>query len=304
MLAAVIDPFIDVAAVRDQVRRGTNDKVDVQDATQPNPAILEQADVLVTAEVKVTGAVLKLAPHAHTVVTASTGVDHLAIDELDVAGVAVRSIEGYCTNEVADHALACVLSHLRQLPALWEAVRSGDWPATGLRGITRVSSARLGIIGLGRIGRAVVDRASLLGMSVEPYSQHSSNAQSRDEVNAHLRMLAERVDVLVICAAGDTDRGGPLVDSAVIDALRADSAVVNIARASLIDTKHLCSALRRGDLGAAYLDVWPQEPPAVGDPLLETPNLYLTPHVGWFSPDSRSELWRRVAVEICNACQQ
>ncbi len=211
------------------------------------------------------------------VLSCSTGVDHLDVPALRGRGLTVCNTPTYCTTEVADHALACVLAGWRGLWRLGEDVRAGRWePGTLLR---RFDAQRLGIVGLGRIGAAVAARARALGIEVVG---HDPVAAAPDGVAAtSLEELLATSDAVSLHLPGR--RGDPpLLGAAQIATIKPGAVLVNLSRAGLVDLDAVVAALRTGALSGAAWDVWPQEPPGA-DLRLRTPGLLVTPHVGWSS---------------------
>jgi D-3-phosphoglycerate dehydrogenase len=193
----------------------------------------------------------------------------------------VRNTPTYCTEEVADHALACVLAGWRELWRLDRGVRAGAWePSTILR---RFDAQRLGIVGLGRIGRALARRAEALGIDVVGYDPHASPAAGVQPLP--LPELLASSDAVSLHAPA-TPGAPPILGVAELALMKRDAVLVNVSRAALVDVEAMVAALRDDSLGAAAWDVWPQEPPAAGDRRLESPGLLVTPHVGWSSPQA------------------
>lgn len=218
-------------------------------------------------------------PNLRVVLTCSVGTDHLDLDALGRRGLVVCNTPGYCTEEVADHALACVLAGWRRLWSLGDAVREGRWePGTVL---SRFDAQRLGVIGVGRIGRALARRALALGVDVVA---HDPWAEPPPGVPAvALDELLRSADAVSLHLPG-TRRASPLLGAAEIATMKPGAVLVNTARASLVDLDAVLAALRAGRLGAVAWDVWPSEPPDLVDTRIATPGLLVTPHVGWSSP--------------------
>jgi D-3-phosphoglycerate dehydrogenase len=230
-------------------------------------------------------------PGLRLVLTCSTGTDHLDTAALHDRGLTVCHTPTYCTDEVADHALACILAGWRELWTLGAAVRSGRWdPATQLR---RFDAQRLGIIGLGRIGSALASRARALGIEVvgaDPYATAPEGVELLE-----LEELLATSDAISLHLAG-MPGAPPLLGVRQIAMIKPGAVLVNLARASLVDLDAVLAALRAGRLTAVAWDVWPQEPPAGDDERLQTPGLLVTPHVGWSSPQA-NEAYRVEATD-------
>jgi D-3-phosphoglycerate dehydrogenase len=251
--------------------------------------LLEGDDVvglLVSPEVPVGSAELERLPRLEAVATNSTGFDHLDVDALAEAGVWCSHIAGYCTEEVAEHVIAMTLALLRGIVDLDREVRAGRWHVVE-RLPRRVEGACLGIVGFGRIGRAVAWRARALGIEVlatdAVVAPESIRADGVEPVE--LGALLERADVVTLHAPLDGSTRG-MLDASSLQRMRPGSFLVNCARAGLVDQGALGEALRSGHLAGAALDVLPKEPPGPDEPALGWPATIVNPHASWYSPEA------------------
>ncbi|WP_312381963.1 2-hydroxyacid dehydrogenase [Stutzerimonas balearica] len=215
-------------------------------------------------------------PALEIIAVLGVGYDGIDLGAARDHGVRVTHTPGVSSEDIADLAMALLLCATRQLLPADRFVRQGRWTAGRYPLTRRVSGGRLGIVGLGRIGRAVAARAEAFGMSIA-YTGRTPKTDVPYRWYDDLQALASDVDFLVVCAKGGPETDG-LVNAAVLNALGPSGVLVNIARGSLIDEHALVSALRDGRLLAAGLDVFRNEPniPAA---LLELPNVVLTPHM-------------------------
>ncbi len=212
------------------------------------------------------------------------GYDLIDAGEAGRRGLVVTNTPDVLTEDVADLALGLLLAAVRQIPQSDRFLRAGHWPnrthpLTGtLRGRT------VGILGLGRIGRAIARRLEGFGVAI---AYHGRRRQSDVAYAFHdtLLGLARAVDVLMVVAPGTAETRN-LVDAAVLDALGPEGVVVNVARGSLIDEAALIDALQAGRIGGAGLDVFAQEP-HVPAALTALDNVVLLPHVGSASHHTR-----------------
>ncbi len=261
-----------------------------------DPAQADRVVALVTASEPV--GVDEAAPYGglRAVLTCSTGTDHLDIPELQRRGVTVANTPTYCSDEVADHALACILAGWRGLWTLAADVREGTWePETMLR---RFDSQRLGIIGLGRIGMRLARRARALGVDVVGCDPVAA-AGAQDVPRVSLDTLLSTSDAVSLHVPGQPC-APPLLGAAELARMKPGALLVNLARASLVDVDAVVAALQAGALGGAAFDVWTNEPPDADDPRLRTRGLLVTPHVGWSSPEA-DEAWRHEAIDALRA---
>ena len=255
---------------------------------------------VVSWERRVGEAELAALPRVRVVVTPSVGFDHL---DLDAArrhgGVWVCHVPDYCVEEMADSALALALALMRGIVELDRRVRDGHWDAEGAGPLRRIRGTRFGVVGFGRIGAAVAARALSLGFEVR-----ASDPGVADETIAAAGVRpAALPDLLGACHVVslhapllDATRG--MIGAAEIAAMPRGALLVNTARAALCDTGALLAALREGRLGGVALDVLDVEPPTAEDPAPQAPNLIVTPHAAYASPEAEAELQRRVGAAL------
>jgi len=232
--------------------------------------------IIATGESVLTREEIARWPALEIIAVLGVGYDGIDLGAARDHGVRVTHTPGVSNEDIADLAMALLLCATRQLLPADRFVRQGRWTAGRYPLTRRVSGGRLGIVGMGRIGRAVAARAEAFGMSIA-YTGRTPKTDVPYRWYDDLQALASDVDFLVVCAKGGPETDG-LVNAAVLNALGPSGVLVNIARGSLIDEHALVSALRDGRLLAAGLDVFRNEPniPAA---LLELPNVVLTPHV-------------------------
>lgn len=235
-------------------------------------------------------------PDLRLLAATSAGYDHLPVDAAVGRGIRVTRAVDYCTDEVADHALALTVGLLRSTAKLDAAVHRGDWDVVAAPP-RRIAGTVLGLFGFGLIGHAFALRAHALGMSVL-----ASGRSLAGRVPAWVEVvewdeLLQRSDVLSLHVPLTDDTAG-IVDAAALERMRRGSYLINVSRGGLIDHDALGAALRDGQLAGAAIDVLPVEPPDHGDPILAIPNLVITPHAAWYSPDVASRLARQSAVNL------
>jgi D-3-phosphoglycerate dehydrogenase len=257
---------------------------------------LERVVALVTGAEPVGADEVAPFPNLRLVLTCSIGVDHLDIAELRRRGLTVANTPSYCTDEVADHALACLLAGWRGLWRLGEDVRAGRWePGTRLR---RFDAQRLGVIGLGRIGAALARRALALGIEVVGFDPAIVEPPP-GVVAVGFEELLISSDAVSLHIPGSPG-APPLLGRRELSLMAPDALLLNLARASVVDLDAVVEALAHGALAGAAFDVWPTEPPAPDDPRLDTPGLLVTPHVGW-SSEQAEDAYRAEAIEALRA---
>ena len=247
----------------------------------------------------VTATDLAALPALRVLSTPSVGVDHVDVEEATRRGVWVCHVPDYCIEEMADHALALLLALVRGVVELDRSVRDGAWSYEAAGPLGRASDVRLGVVGFGRIGRAVAARGIALGMEV---SAHDPLVSDDDISATGARPLA--LDELlgsssaISVHAPLTPETHGLIGTRELALLPAGAYVVNVARGGLVDTRALLDALEAGRLGGAALDVLEVEPPAPSAPAPRSPRLVVTPHAGWYSEHAEEEVNRRALQSV------
>ena len=216
------------------------------------------------------------------------GINGVGYDKVDLAlarrlGVRVSNTPDVLTDDVADLAIGLTLSLLRRLPHAHAHVRAGNWPRGEMPLARKLSGKRVGIFGLGRIGRAVAKRFG-------GFTDHISYTDVAQQDVAFpffpdAVALAREVDILVVCAAADASTR-KLIGAAVFEALGPSGFLVNIARGSIVDEAALVAALQAGTLGGAALDVFEDEP-NVPAALLGMDQVVTTPHIASGTHETR-----------------
>lgn len=305
--AVVLDPYHsaeDPFAVDAALLADAGVRLVVPRAGQADDALLADADVVIVTGVRrLDAARIAGLRRAVGILCYSIGMDQVDRDAAAALGIPVRNIPGYCTDEVADHALLLLLAARRRLLPLAARAAAGDWAILDdphHDAIRRSRGSTLGIVGAGRIGRAVGARARAFGMrtiAADPYATAIDEALPilpLDEVLAS-------ADALVLCAALTPESRG-LLDERAFRLVRPDTILVNVARGGLVDEMALAQALRDGRIAVAALDVRDPEPPAAGrDPLIEqvaAGRLIVTPHVAASSREAVDDLHRMAAETV------
>jgi lactate dehydrogenase-like 2-hydroxyacid dehydrogenase len=235
-------------------------------------------------------------PGLEVIVNFGVGYDTTDVAEATRRGVALANTPDVLTDCVADTAVGLVIDVMRGLTAADRFVRRGDWTAGRTRPLARrVTGARVGILGMGRIGRAVAHRLQAFGAQL---SYHSRTPKA-DVPHRFARTpieLAQGCDVLVIAAAGGPQSAG-IVDAAVLEALGPQGFLVNVARGSLVDERALVSALDAGRLAGAGLDVFADEP-HVPEALLTRDDVVLLPHLASGTVETRAAMVDLVLANV------
>jgi hydroxypyruvate reductase len=223
------------------------------------------------------------------------GTDAVDLEHARSRGIRVTNTPDVLNDDVADIALGLMLAVSRQLAAADRFVRSGAWAHGKFPLSRKMTGKRLGIFGLGRIGRAVAERATGFQMEIAYTNRRpAENVPYRFEPS--LEALARDSDILVLAAAGGASTRA-LVNRAVIDALGPDGILINVARGSVVDEPELVEALLEGRLGGAGLDVFTDEP-NVPTALFGLQNVVLIPHLGSATNETRAAMGELVVENL------
>jgi glyoxylate reductase len=230
------------------------------------------------------------------------GVDHIDLHAARAAKVAVTNTPGVLTDDTADMVMALILSVPRRLAEGEKLVRAGEWRGwspTGMLG-HRITGKRLGIIGMGRIGRAVATRARGFGLTVHYHNRHRLPAEIEAELEANwwdnLDAMLARVDIITINCP-HTPETHHLIDARRFGLMQKQAYLINCARGEIVDENALCEALAAGKIAGAGLDVFENEP-AIDPRLLELPGVVLVPHMGSATFEGRQAMGEKVIANI------
>ena len=225
------------------------------------------------------------------------GYDGIDVATAKAKGVMVTHTPNVLNDDVADLALALMLATSRQLCAADRYVRAGHWTQGVMPLAQKMSGARLGLVGMGRIGQAIAHRALAFGMSIA-YTSRNPKAVPYRYLPSSLALAAE-VDFLVIITPGGSGTL-KMIDAAVLAALGKKGILINVARGSVVDESALMDALEKGVIAGAGLDVFESEP-TVPERLRAMPHVVLTPHIGSATAHTRSAM-ADLAVANLRAC--
>jgi len=235
----------------------------------------------------VAGELIESLPRLGVIANHGVGYDNIDVPAALARGIAVSNTPEVLDAAVAETALALLLAVRRQLVVADRFVRDGRWLHGAFPLTDQVSGSRVGIVGLGRIGRAVAERLEAFGCTVSYHNRRRVPSVSYAYA-ASPRELAAAVDSLIVVVPGGGDTAA-LVDREVLDALGPDGVLVNIARGSVVDQPALVAALREGRLGGAGLDVYADEPQVPAE-LTAMDQVVLLPHVGSATHPTRAAM--------------
>lgn len=264
----------------------------------PGAELLAEATVLLSHSAPIDASFLDALPVCRLIVTYSTGIDHIDVEAAEARGITLRGVAGYCTEDVAEHALAMILSCARRLHQLDRELRShGTWDVIGSApGRRRLSSQTLGVVGVGRIGRALGHKAAALGMRVLGFDPLLETPPSDfPGLLVPLGALLEHSDYVSLHAPLlPTSRN--LIGADELRRMKPTAFLINCARGALVDETALLRALEAQLIAGAALDVRVQEPTPPGDPLIGRHDILVTPHAAAFTIEAIHDL-RSLVVE-------
>jgi hydroxypyruvate reductase len=221
-------------------------------------------------------AIVSALPKLEIIAINGVGTDAVDLDLARSRGIRVTNTPDVLTEDVADLGIALLLAVLRQICVGDRFVREGRWARNeGLSLARKASGKKLGILGMGRIGRAIARRAEGFDMSIA-YSDLRAIDGIPYRYVPNLEQLARESDVLIVAASGGPQSRG-IVNAAVLDALGRAGFLVNVARGTVVDEPALVAALAEGRIAGAGLDVFVDEP-SVPEPLFKLDNVVLQPH--------------------------
>ena len=267
-------------------------------------AAVADCDVLVPTVTDAIDADLLAAagPRLKLIANFGAGVNHIDLRAARARGIIVTNTPGVLTEDTADMTMALIVSVPRRLAEGEKLVRSGKWRGWSPGGMLghRIGGKALGIVGMGRIGQAVAQRARAFGLSIHYHNRHRLPAVLEGQLGAtwhpDLDAMLEQVDILTLHTPRNADSEN-LLDRRRIGLLRPHVYLINASRGGILDEDALVDALEAGRLAGAGLDVWAHEP-AIDPRLLALPNVVMTPHMGSATYEGRVASGERVIQNI------
>ncbi len=249
---------------------------------------VRDADAVVLIARNLTRDIIGRMEKCKLILTLSVGYDCVDVLAATEKGIPVCNSPTYCSDDVANHAMMLLLALSRKLHALLDETKAGGWDYKVSKPVYNYTDKTLGIVGFGKIGRKMVQKARGFGMKVSAYDPYIA-----DDIFEYMGVrreyefldLASSADYLSIHAplTGETYR---MIDAEVLAKMKPEAIIVNTSRGAIIDEEALADALRKGRLGGGGVDVLEKEPPSPDHPLIQCTNMMVTPHVAWYSEES------------------
>ncbi|WAC29060.1 2-hydroxyacid dehydrogenase [Ancylobacter sp. SL191] len=244
---------------------------------------------------RVNEALLARLPKVEIVANFGVGYDAVDVTAAAARGIIVTNTPGVLDDEVADLSVGLLLATLRRIPQADRFLRAGNWPKGAFSFSATLRDRSIGIVGMGRIGQAIARRLAGFGRPIAYHSRRPVEGLPYAHYPV-LRELAAAVDVLLVIVPGGptTDR---MINAEVLAALGPNGVLVNVARGSVVDEPALVTALERGTIAAAGLDVFANEP-QVPDALIALDNVVLLPHIASATHVTRNAMGQLVVDNL------
>ena len=257
------------------------------------------AEAILTCFAKVTENVILSAKKCKVISRYGVGVDNINVDTATKEKIIVTYVPDYCIHEVSDHVIAMMLTWNRKILKHHNQTISQGWSSVSLNDrIMRLNDKLLGIIGYGRIGRAVASKASAFGLNILVYDPFISEQTQDSSVSfVTLEKLLEKCHFVTLHAPL-LDSTKNLMDEDQFSLMRADAFLINAARGGLINEQALYSAITSKKIAGAGLDVLIDIDPPLDHRIINLENVIITPHSAFFSQESVVELEERAAKEV------
>ena len=290
-------------SILDRQLTGIDHELEVHVCASPGEVMeaVKGADVIVSASIPITREVIGEIDKAAAVMGTGHGFDFIDHDAATEKGLMVVNNAGFCTDEVANHAIMLLLSCAKSLTFLNNQVKSGVWERTlGIIPMPPITGQVLGLVGFGNIARATAARAFALGLEVvtyDPYVPPWTIKEYRVDLIPDLNELAARSDyVSMHTPLNDGTRR--MLGESFFKAMKPTAYFVNTCRGGTVDEPALARALRDGEIAGAGLDVFEQEPTPPDNPLLKMDNVIVTPHSAGASDIAAAVSQRNTGQEV------
>jgi len=263
--------------------------------------ICKDADAVLSEYGPYTRNVLKQLPKLKIISNTAMGVDNIDLEAAKELGIAVANVPDYCFFEVAEHAMALILSALRNIPAYNEKVHQGIWDFAQAPKLYRINGSTLGMIGCGRIPQKVAVMAKGFGMNIlgyDPYLPKEVAEKAGIQLTS-MEEIAEKADVVLshVPLMPSTEK---MVGRSFFEKLKKSPVFVNTARGGTVDYDALCDAMEDGRVRMAALDVVDSEPADFNTRIFKQKNAIFTPHAAFYSETALEEVRRRSAENVTN----
>jgi D-3-phosphoglycerate dehydrogenase len=262
--------------------------------------VADAAAIIVRSETKVDREMIEAAPDLVVIGRAGIGVDNIDLTAATEAGVMVVNAPNANTISAAEHTMALLLAQARRVPEADQSLREGRWDRKKFKGV-ELHGKTLGVLGLGKIGTLVAQRASSFGMTIVAYDPYVSSERA---ARLGIKMLSlddifDVADMLTIHLPRTAETEN-LINAATIDQMKDGVRIVNVARGGIVNEADLAAAVRSGKVAGAAVDVFDTEP-TTDSPLFEVSQITVTPHLGASTVEAQDKAGVAVAVAVGDA---
>jgi D-3-phosphoglycerate dehydrogenase len=267
-------------------------------------AAVKDADVIVVNMVPLTARVIESLENCKRIIRHGAGYDNVDVAACTARGIPLAYCPDYCTEEVAEQAIALILACARQIPqsrqVLDDSIAQGKWDFSGIAKCYRMAGKRLGIIGCGRIGSRVLHKMRHFGfeeiMVCDPYLTMDQLRALETRTVSQSTVFLDADYITLHTPLNDETRH--LINRKTLDMMKPTAYLVNTSRGQMVDHEALAEALKEKKIAGAGIDVFDTEPPEQTFPLLGLENAILTPHLSWYSEDASWKIRQDIVADI------
>ncbi len=267
-------------------------------------ALIEAAhevDAIGTCWARVTSTVIESAPKLRVVARFGIGLDNIAVETATRRRIPVTYVPDYCVVEVSDHVMALLMAAARKVAFFHHRTKQGEYNLRAGLPLRRIAGKTLGLVGLGRIGQAIVPKARAFGLRIVAHNATGEDHGTGCEMVSLTELLQQSDFVSLNLPVTNRTRG--MIGPAELARMKPTAWLINTSRGALIDHNALWNALQQDRLGGAALDVFDPEPPDLSHPLFQDERVIVTPHAAFMSEESLVELRTRAARQIADVLQ-
>ena len=264
-------------------------------------SVVKDADAVITQYADINERVIAAMERCRVIVRYGIGFNNVDVDAAAKKGIYVCNVPDYGVEEVSDHAVMLMLALAKKLPVYSHAVKNGDWGYTSVIPLRRFCTSTVGLIGFGRIPQLVAKKLSGWGVRLLAYDPWGSPdaAAALNTTLTDLETIWREADFISVHCPLTKDTQG-MIDLAAMKKMKNTAFLINTARGGVIREDDLLTALQTGQIAGAGLDVFEKEPLDRDDPLLNLPQVLVTPHSAWYSETAIAALQQKAAEEVVN----
>lgn len=254
------------------------------------------ANILIVQYAKISAKVMDAIPTLKYIVRYGVGVDTIDLAAATKRGIQVGNVPDYGMNEVADHALAMLLTLKRKLYLMNPYTKKVKWDYSKAIPIHRFSAQTVGVVGLGRIGRNFATKAHALGFKIIGYDPYYKPTPETSFIKTvPFDELVKTADAISLHIPAEHNKN--LFNKDTFKAMKDSAVIINVARGGIINEHDLDEALTNKEIAGAGIDCMANEPMPANSPIFKHDNIIVTPHMAWYSEEAAAELKRKVAEE-------